>query len=121
MAKGWFGNVMGGGGHDVPGLGSDMDDWRYQGAAMIGRFTDKSQISIILNGNNTNNRGFNDVAGSMMQNMRGDRGMGRGMGGWRGNNGISTSWMEVLMARSPFLMVIWTFLETIFTMVLISL
>ena len=93
MAEGWFGNVMGGGGHDVPGLGSDMNDWRYQGAAMIGRFTDKSQISIILNGNNTNNRGFNDVAGSMMQNMRGSRGMGRGMGGWRGNNGISTSWM----------------------------
>ena len=93
MAQGWFGNVMGGGGHDVPGQGSDMNDWRYQGAAMIGRFTDKSQISIILNGNNTNNRGFNDVAGSMMQNMRGSRGMGRGMGGWRGNNGISTSWM----------------------------
>ena len=93
MAEGWFGNVMAGGGHDVPGGGSDMNDWRYQGAAMIGRFTDKSQISIILNGNNTNNRGFNDVAGSMMQNMRGDRGMGRGMGGWRGNNGISTSWM----------------------------
>ena len=93
MAEGWFGNVMGGGGHDVPGQGSDMNDWRYQGAAMIGRFTDKSQISIILNGNNTNNRGFNDVAGSMMQNMRGSRGMGRGMGGWRGNNGISTSWM----------------------------
>lgn len=93
MAEGWFGNVMAGGGHDVPGGGSDMNDWRYQGAAMIGRFSDKSQISIILNGNNTNNRGFNDVAGSMMQNMRGDRGMGRGMGGWRGNNGISTSWM----------------------------
>ena len=96
MAQGWFGNVMGGGGHDVPGQGSDMNDWRYQGAAMIGRFTDKSQISIILNGNNTNNRGFNDVAGSMMQNMRGGRGMGRGMGGWRGNNGISTSWMSGL-------------------------
>ena len=93
MAQGWFGNVMGGGGHDVPGPGSDMNDWRYQGAAMIGRFTDKSQISIILNGNNTNNRGFNDVAGSMMQNMRGGRGMGQGMGGWRSNNGISTSWM----------------------------
>ena len=93
MAQGWFGNVMGGGGHDVPGAGSDMNDWRYQGAAMIGRFTDKSQISIILNGNNTNNRGFNDVAGNMMGNMRGSRGMGRGQGGWGGNNGISTTWM----------------------------
>lgn len=93
MMRGWFGNIMGGGGHDVPGAGSDMNDPRYQGAAMIGRFTDKSQVSIILNGNNTNNRGFNDMAGSMMQNMRGGGGMGRGMGGWGGNNGISTSWM----------------------------
>ena len=94
MAKGWFGNIMGGGGHDVPGAGSDMNDWRYQGAAMVGRFTDKSQLSIILNGNNTNNRGFNDIAGSMMGNMRGGRGgMGRGHGGFGGNNGISTTWM----------------------------
>lgn len=93
MMKGWFGNVMGGGGHDVPGAGSDMNDWRYQGAAMVGRFTDDSQISIILNANNTNNRGFNDVAGSMMQGMRGARGMGRGMGGWGRNNGISNTWM----------------------------
>ena len=93
MMRGWFGNIMGGGGHDIPGAGSDMNDPRYQGAAMVGRFTDKSQVSIILNGNNTNNRGFNDMAGSMMQNMRGGGGMGRGMGGWGGNNGISTSWM----------------------------
>ena len=93
MAKGWFGNVMGGGGHDVPGGGSDMNDWRYQGAAMVGRFVENSQISLILNGNNTNNRGFNDVAGSMMGNMRGGRGMGRGQGGWGGGNGISTTWM----------------------------
>ena len=92
MLDGWFGNLMAGGGHDIPGAGSDMNDWRYQGAAMVGRFTEDSQISIILNGNNTNNRGFNDVAGSMMQNMRGARGMGRGMGGW-GRNGISTTWM----------------------------
>ena len=93
MMKGWFGNLMGGGGHDVPGAGSDMNDWRYQGAAMVGRFTDKSQISVILNGNNTNNRGFNDMAGSMMQGMRGAGGMGRGMGGWGRGNGITTSWM----------------------------
>ena len=100
MMQGWFGNVMAGGGHDVPGAGSDMNDWRYQGAAMVGRFTDKSQISLILNGNNTNNRGFNDMAGSMMQGMRGGGGgMGRGMGGWGGwggRNGITTSWMSGL-------------------------
>ena len=94
MMEGWFGNIMGGGGHDVPGAGSDMNDTRYQGAAMIGRFTDNSQISVILNGNNTNNRGFNDMSGSMMQGMRGGGGgMGRGMGGWGRGNGIATSWM----------------------------
>ena len=94
MMQGWFGNIMAGGGHDVPGGGSDMNDWRYQGAAMVGRFTDNSQISVILNGNNTNNRGFNDVAGSMMGGMRGGGGgMGRGNGGWGRNNGITTSWM----------------------------
>ena len=59
---------------------------------MMGRFSDNSQLSIILNGNNTNNRGFNDVAGGMMQEMRGG-GMGRGTGGWGRGNGISTSWM----------------------------
>lgn len=93
MMKGWFGNVQAGGGHDLQQTWSD-GDWRYQGAAMVGRFTDKSQLSIILNGNNTNNRGFNDMAGSMMQSMRGGGGgMGRGAGGWGGNNGITTSWM----------------------------
>ena len=91
MMKGWFGNVSAGGGHDLQQTWAD-GDWRYQGAAMIGRFTDKSQISIILNGNNTNNRGFNDMAGAMMQSMRGG-GMGRGGGGWGQNSGITTSWM----------------------------
>lgn len=92
MMNGLFGNVMGGGGHDLPSPTNDMNDWRYQGAAMVGRFTDKSQVSVILNANNTNNRGFNDMAGSMMQGMRGG-GMGRGMGGWGNRNGITTSWM----------------------------
>lgn len=99
MMDGWFGNVMAGGGHDLPdngyytdGLSPAEDGWRYQGAGMLGRFTKSSQISIILNANNTNNRGFNDMSSSMMQTMRGSRGMGRGTGGWN-NNGITTSWM----------------------------
>ncbi len=91
MMQGWFGNIMAGGGHDVQSS-DNIGDWRYQGAAMVGRFTDKSQISLILNGNNTNNRGFNDLAGTMMGNMRGG-GMGRGQGGWGRGNGITTSWM----------------------------
>ncbi len=70
-----FGNAMLGGGHDVPSPRSDMNDPRYQGAAIVGRFADKSQISLILNANNTNNRGFNDMSAGM------PGGMGRGGGG----------------------------------------
>ena len=96
MMNGLFGNVMAGGGHDWLEKSSselaDNGDWRYQGAAFIGRFTEKSQLSIILNANNTNNRGFNDVSGSMMGSMRGG-GMGRGSGGWGSSNGITSSWM----------------------------
>lgn len=101
MMNGWFGNVMAGGGHDVPDKGYYNDEhrfvdegWRYQGAAIVGNFKEDSQISVILNANNTNNRGFNDLAGSMMMGMRGGGGgMGRGMGGFGGGNGITSSWM----------------------------
>lgn len=106
MMNGWFGNIMAGGGHDVPQdklYDSFMDamdeDWRYQGAAMTGHFTDKTQVSIILNGNNTNNRGFNDLSGSMMSSMKGggrNMGSGGGYGGQVGSNGITTSWMTGL-------------------------
>lgn len=89
MMKGMFGNVMGGGGHDVPSQYNSMSDWRYQGAGFLGNFKDHQQISVILNGNNTNNRGFNDLAGSMMGNNMG----GRGRGSWGNNSGITTSWM----------------------------
>lgn len=93
MMKGWFGNIMGGGGHDLQTVGMGQDA-RWQGAAMVGNFTDKQQISFILNANNTNNRGFNDMAGSMMSAMRGGSGgMGRGGGMWGQNSGILTSWM----------------------------
>ena len=101
MMKGAFGNVMAGGGHDLKdasqyaaGKNWKNDGWRYQGAAFVGKFTDKTQLSIIANGNNTNNRGFNDLAGSMMGNMRGGGGgMGGGRGGNWGDNGITTSYM----------------------------
>ena len=100
MMDGLFGNTMVGGGHDWKksesgeSIKSDNGDARYQGAAFIGKFTKKTQLSVILNANNTNNRGFNDLAGSMMQGMRGGGGgMGRGQGGWGSGNGITTSWM----------------------------
>lgn len=90
MMKGWFGNIGGGAGSPLVG-DSDM---KYEGAAMIGRFTDKTQISIIANGNNTNNRGFSDVAGEMMGQMRGG-------GGWTGR-GVTTSWMGGINANKNF-------------------
>ncbi|MDO4735732.1 MAG: outer membrane beta-barrel family protein [Bacteroidia bacterium] len=93
MMRGWFGNLGGGGGYDPM-----SEKGRYEGAAMIGRFTDKSQVSIIGNVNNTNNRGFTDVAGSMMGSMRG--GMGGGMGYGFGRNGEITSWMGGVNANT---------------------
>ena len=95
MMNGVFGNAMAGGGHDIPANAAQANDWRWQGAFMGGRFSENSQISVILNGNNTNNRGFNDLSGSMMGNMMGGGG-GMGMmggGGWGRANGITTSWM----------------------------
>ena len=89
MMQGWFGNLSGGLGNPLASSG----DMKYEGAAMIGRFTDKTQISIIANGNNTNNRGFSDMAGSMMGGMRG------GGGGWMGR-GITTSWMGGVNANT---------------------
>ena len=102
MMHGVFGNAMLGGGHDLPSATKKAagapNDVRWQGAFMGGRFTDKSQISIIANANNTNNRGFNDLSGSMMSSMMGGGGggggmMGRGGGGWGNSNGINTTWM----------------------------
>ena len=88
MMNGLFGNVMAGGGHDLPSANNNMNDWRYQGAGFLGRFTGKTQLSVILNANNTNNRGFNDLSSSMMQGMRGGGRMGGG-----GGSGITTSYM----------------------------
>lgn len=97
MMNNWFGNVSAGGGLDliknVTEEGSSLQtDPRWQGGAMVGNFTDKTQFSVIVNANNTNNRGFNDISGGMMNDMRGGRGMGRNSG-FGGNNGITTSWM----------------------------
>lgn len=91
MMKGAFGNVMLGGGHDLPSTAL-QGDWRYQGAAFVGSFQEDKQLALIANSNNTNNRGFNDFAGSMMGAMGGG-GMGRRQGGWGRGNGITTSTM----------------------------
>lgn len=96
MMNGLFGNLMAGGGHDIPSPNNSTNDWRYQGAGMVGHFTKNHQISAIANVNNTNNRGFNDLARSSMTAMRGNSGgMGGrgGGGGWGPSNGITTAYM----------------------------
>ena len=94
MMNGWFGNLMGGGGYDLQGQGA-VNDPRYQAAAMVANFTENKQLAFIGNANNTNNRGFNDMAASAMGGMRGGgfRGGQGGQGGGWGGNGISSSYM----------------------------
>jgi uncharacterized membrane protein YgcG len=85
MMNGLLGNVAGGYGTDD----------RYQVNGFTGKFTTSTQLAFFLNGNNTNNRGFQDMAGSMMSTGRG----GGGGGGIRiggmnfGGTGLTTSWM----------------------------
>ncbi len=102
MMQGWFGNLSAGGGYD---LGVGEKDPRFQGGGLVARFTDNSQISIIANGNNTNNRGFRDIGGDMMRSMRASGPGGFGGGGMMNfnNGGITTSWMGGLNATGYFL------------------
>lgn len=100
MMQGLFGQVSAGGGADIPSQAGIESDPRYMGNAFIGRFTEDTQISLILNGNNTNNRGATNRSGNMMMGMMGGGGMGRGQGGWGGGNGITTSYMGGLNAAS---------------------
>jgi len=89
MMNGWFGNIS-------AGYGSDE---RFQAGGIIAKLTSKNQISAIFNGNNTNNRGFSDMAGDMMRSIRssvrssGGGGMRMGGGFFGGGNGLTTSWM----------------------------
>ncbi len=87
MFEAWFGNITGGGGHDVI---NEEHDARWQGSGIIGRFAENSQVNIILNGNNTNNRGFHDMNSEM---YGGGMGGMRGGGPWGQQGGITTSWM----------------------------
>ncbi|MBR2224974.1 MAG: outer membrane beta-barrel protein [Bacteroidales bacterium] len=110
MMNGIFGNVTGGVGHDIPSKENDMNDWRYTGNGMVGRFTDDSQLSVIANGNNgAGGMGFTNMGGNMMgQMMGGGRGMGGGMMGGMGGfggfgGGITTSWMGGVNAAADLL------------------
>lgn len=104
MMNGWFGNIAAGGGYDLRNKESNeessivdattiADKPRFQASGIVAKFTQDTQLSFIGNANNTNNRGFEDMAGSMMSGMRGGRGMGGMGGGGFGGNGITTSYM----------------------------
>ena len=101
MMNGIFGNLTAGAGHDVPSANNSLNDWRFTGNGMVGRFASDSQISVIANGNNgAGGMGFSNFSGNMMSAMMGGMGgRGGGMGGMgggfsgMGGGGITTSWM----------------------------
>lgn len=79
MKQGWFGNAF-------AGYGSKD---RYEGNAMLNRFLNNDQFTLMGGLNNTNNMGFSDLASTMFAGMGGGgrRGFGRGGAG----NGITSS------------------------------
>ena len=81
MKNGWFGNVLGAYGY------ADENPHRYEGSAMVNRFEDNNQYSILGGINNINKQTFSDRGGGIFSgsNMRG----GRNSGG--AGSGISTA------------------------------
>ncbi|MDR0729676.1 MAG: outer membrane beta-barrel protein [Prevotellaceae bacterium] len=112
MKNGWFGNASAGAGYEN----------RYQAGGLLSNIKDDRQLSLLASGNNTNNRGFFDFTGNMMQQGRGggssiggigiggggggsQGGMNMNVGGSRmsiGGNGITTSWLGGLNAYDEF-------------------
>lgn len=72
MKQGWFGNAF-------AGYGSKE---RYEVNAMLNRFVNNDQITLMGGANNTNNMGFSDLASSMFS--------GSGGGGRRGGGGAGS-------------------------------
>ena len=72
MKNGWFGNVLGAYGY------ADENHHRYEGSAMVNRFEDNNQYSILGGINNINKQTFSDRGGGIFSdfNMRGGRNSG---------------------------------------------
>lgn len=84
MKRGWFGNAY-------AGYGSKD---RYEGNAMVNRFVENDQITLMGGANNTNNMGFSDMASNMFSGMIGGRGRNMGAGSGitsSGNAGLNFS------------------------------
>ena len=86
--RGLVGRATAGIGHDLPTENNPLNEYRYTGNAFLGRFSDKTQISLILNGNNVNTATGGNVMGAAMG--RGGGGFGGAGGG--GGNGLSTNY-----------------------------
>ena len=106
MMQGLVGRVTAGAGHDIPSKQNPLNDYRFSGNAFLGRFSDNTQVSLILNANNANVQGSTNFSGNMMGGMMGGGGMGMGMMGggmgFGGAGGINTSYMAGLNAASDF-------------------
>lgn len=87
MMNGLIGNISAGIGKDIPSKNNTLNDIRYNGNSFLGRFSQGSQISLILNANNANNERMGRGGGNF-----GGGGMGMGGGRGFGGGGISTSW-----------------------------
>jgi hypothetical protein len=85
MKKGWMSNIQAGAGREI--TPNAQNGVRYESNALVNRFFGDSQLSVIANGNNTNNQGSRDF-GSGFNSQMGMRG-GRSGGG--NNSGITTS------------------------------
>ena len=83
MKQGWFGNAY-------AGYGSED---RYEGNAMVNRFVENDQITLMGGANNTNNMSFSDMASTMFSGMGGRRGGGGAGSGITssGNAGLNFS------------------------------
>ncbi len=90
--NGLVGRVTAGAGHDIPSEQNPLNDYRFSGNAFLGRFSENTQISLILNANNANVQGATNFSGNAMAGMRG------GGGGMGGGGGISTNYMAGLNA-----------------------
>ena len=79
MKQGWFGNAFAGAG----------SRGRYDVNAMLNRFVDSDQLSVMGGLNNTNNMGFTDFAAAAFSN--GPGGGRHRFGGFGAGNGITSS------------------------------
>ena len=94
--RGLVGSVTAGVGHDIPTENNPLNEWRYTGNAFVGRFSDKTQLSLILNGNNANTA----TGGNIIAGMMGRGGGGFGGFGGGGGNGLTTSYTAGLNAAT---------------------